>query len=117
MGNSLRNQSKKLRLILLINSLIIINKSYACISNQEAQDYSLQIASQEVVIAGIPQYKKAILADRPDKYDLTTNKVELINAYKKAHLKDPLNQMEIMQINTLEEMKKNYINERGGICK
>ncbi len=105
-----------IKTIMFVNLLIVHQISYACVNQLEVQNYLMQIASQEVAIAEIPQYKKAILLDKPDKYNLTTDKINLINAYKKSHLKNKLDEVQISKINELENTKKEFFKSHE-LCK
>ncbi|MBY0380126.1 MAG: hypothetical protein K2P99_06990 [Burkholderiales bacterium] len=89
--------------------LMYINVSVACVDKTQITGYLFDVAGREANIAGIPDYKKAILLDKPDAYSLTKDKVRLINLYFKAHLKPELTEEKINKINLIEQEKMNYL--------
>ena len=103
---------------IICNLLISFSLSnvYACERPMKIRNYLMQVAANEAQIANIPEYKQAMLLDKPDYYGLTNNKIALINAYKKSHLKDALTDEQIAQINLLEQSKQEFLKSQN-ICK
>ncbi len=82
-----------------------------CIDNSGVYSYLLYIAQEEAEIAGIPGYKSGMLVDKGNK----VNKVQLLQAYKRAHMQAQLTEAQIEQINLLEKSKDDFL--RDNLCK
>lgn len=98
-----------LQKLFLLTLVVCSLKTYACLDIQQVQNFLLQIAKDEAQIADIPEYKQSMLLDKPDHYGITTNKINLINIYKSSHLKKPLSEIQVAQINALEAKKQEFI--------
>jgi hypothetical protein len=99
-------------LLFLLIPLLYCNSFANCIKQEQLTAYEFEVAQKEAHIADIPQYKSGMLLDKTGALE---NKIVLINAYKKSHMKKPLSPEQVDQINQLEKQRKFFLSE--GLCK